>query len=459
MTKSSLAIVILAAGKSTRFRSALPKILHPLAGQPLLQYVLDAARALRPARLVTVLNPESRRAVCAAMPDALQGVEIAVQRVPRGTADAVQAAAGALRGFVGRVLIIYGDVPLLRAETLQQFVAAVQAHAAPGGLLTMTPPDPRGYGRVVRTTGGAVHRIVEERDADAPTRAIREVNTGIYCCDARWLLMRLKQIGRGNAQGEYYLTDLAVLAAAAGTPLLGVPAADAGEFAGVNSRAELAEISARLRQQLAQQWMLRGVSILDPATAYLDAAVQIGAETVIGPSVTLAGTTRIGRGCRIGQGSVLTNAQVADGVVIQPYSVIDDAVIGAECRIGPFARLRPGSRLDAQVHVGNFVETKKTWMKRGAKANHLTYLGDAVIGARTNIGCGTITCNYDGVAKHRTTIGDEVFVGSDTAFVAPVRIGRGATIGAGSVITADVPAQSLALARGRQVVKRGWKRK
>ncbi|MBI4238682.1 MAG: bifunctional UDP-N-acetylglucosamine diphosphorylase/glucosamine-1-phosphate N-acetyltransferase GlmU [Deltaproteobacteria bacterium] len=450
---------MLAAGRSTRFRSATPKILHPLAGQPLLQYGLAAARALRPAQLVVVLNPDSRSVVAAALPEALRGVKIAVQRDPLGTAHAVQAAATALRGFAGHVLILCGDVPLLRAETLQTFVDAVAASAAPGGLLTMTPADPFGYGRVVRTTGGSVHAIVEERDADAGTRAIREVNTGIYCCDARWLFTQLKRIGRGNAQREFYLTDLAALAAAAGTPLVAVSASDATEFAGVNSRAELAALAASLRRRLNDDWMRRGVSFLDPATAYVDATVTIGEESVIGPSVTLAGTTRIGRNCVIGHGAVLTNAQLADGVAILPYSVIDDAVVGPDCRIGPFARLRPGTRLDAHVHVGNFVETKKAWLKCGAKANHLTYLGDATIGAKTNIGCGTITCNYDGVAKHQTTIGEGVFVGSDTAFVAPVRIGNGATIGAGSVITDDVPPHSLALARGRQVVKRGWKRK
>lgn len=450
-----VAVIILAAGQGKRFQSATPKVLHPLAGRPLVAHAVQLAQALEPQRTVLVVGPGYRQHLAPALNGIGGQVAWAVQREPLGTAHAVQAASRALQGHRGLTVIIAGDVPLLRAVTIQQLVARVrEQRPQTGGVLTVLQPDPTGYGRIVRGHHEVITRIVEERDASDDIKPIREVNTGIYCCDTQWLFRALRQIGRHNAQREFYLTDLAELAVREGEGLIAVTAADPEEFLGVNSRAELARVEGIFRRRLVSQWMQRGVSFIDPATTYLDVDIAIGADTVIGPSVTLAQHTRIGRRCRIEQGAVITACRIADDVVIKPYSVLDGAEIANGCQIGPFARLRPETRLAEGVRIGNFVETKKSWLKKGVKANHLTYLGDATIGAHTNIGCGTVTCNYDGKKKHPTIIGEHVFVGSDTQFVAPVRIGRGATTAAGSVITEDVPARALAIGRGRQINKR-----
>lgn len=453
----ALAVVVLAAGKSTRMKSALTKVLHPVAGRPLITYPIAAARALRPDRLAIVVGSGQRALIA----PSLNGTPVrwAVQREALGTGHAVQASYPALRGFAGDLLILAGDVPGLRTETLRDFVAEYRRRGGPGAVLTTCLDDPTGYGRIVRDGHDRVERIVEERDLSADATTLHEINTGIFCCDAAWLFTALKQLRAHNAQREYYLTDIAAVAATAGTPLAAIRLGEPTEFIGVNSRKELAQVNQRMRTAIMERWMANGVGMVDPGHVYIDADVTIGEDTVLGPGVILTGATKIGRRCRIDAGVVIHAATLGDGVHVKPYSVIEPSRVAADCVIGPFARLRPEARLDANVHVGNFVEIKKSWLKRGVKANHLTYLGDATIGERTNVGCGTITCNYDGKAKHCTTIGADVFIGSDTQFVAPVRIGSKATTGAGSVITEDVPAGALAVARGRQVNIRGWGRK
>jgi bifunctional UDP-N-acetylglucosamine pyrophosphorylase / glucosamine-1-phosphate N-acetyltransferase len=449
-----IATIILAGGVGKRFKSTRPKVLHALAGQPLVHYPLEVAQKLRSQRTVLVVSPGIRREVAASLSGQLDKTTIAVQRKPLGTADATLVGLRSLKGFRGQVLILAGDVPLVQKATLSAFMGLVAKSGAPAGVLTVEQSDPTGYGRIVRGLDDRVSEIVEERDADAVTQTICEVNTGIFCCDAKWLASALRKIGTSNRQGEYYLTDIARVAHQAGKGLVAVLAEDAEEFLGVNSRVELAEAQHLLQMRILLQWMDAGVTIQDPHNTYIDAGVVIGADTVIEPMVSLRGTTRIGKDCRIGQGAILTDTKLGHGVIVKPYTISEDAVVGAEAQLGPFARLRPGTCLDRSVRIGNFVETKQSHLKTGVKANHLTYIGDATIGANTNVGCGTITCNYDGKNKHRTVIGKNVFIGSDTQFVAPVRVGSGATIGAGSVITDNVPAQSLAIARGRQVVKR-----
>jgi bifunctional UDP-N-acetylglucosamine pyrophosphorylase / glucosamine-1-phosphate N-acetyltransferase len=451
-----LATIILAAGEGTRFKSARPKILHALAGRPLVEYPLLTAHEMKSHKTVLVLSPGLKSHLKPSLNGQFAKTECAVQRKPLGTANAVGAAASKLKGFQGTVLILYGDVPLVRRETLQHFVNAVKNHPGPGGFLTVEQPDPTGYGRIVRGADSIIEKIVEDKDADANTREISEIWTGVLCCDAKWLFDSLGKVGRANAQKEFYLTALAGLAYDQEQGLLAVCADDPDEFIGVNSRAELAEVEMIYRHRLIESWMRRGVTFTDPLTTYIDANVTIGRDTIIAPNVSLTGTTVIGKNCHIGQGSVLVDTRVGDDVVVKPYSVTESARIGPRCQIGPFARLRPDTRLDADVRIGNFVETKNVWLKQGVKANHLTYLGDATIGAQSNVGCGTITCNYDGAHKHKTVIGEKVFIGSDVQFVAPVKVGKGATIAAGSVITDNVPPGALAVARGRQVNKKHW---
>lgn len=452
-----MAVMILAAGRSTRFRSTLPKVLHPLGGRTLLAHVVATVAALKPVGTVVVCAPDHRTSVRTACAEFLK-VRWAMQRQARGTADAVKSGLAQIPVGATHVVILAGDVPLITVATLRTFVKFAQA-APCGAVLTMRQADPAGYGRVICNSAREVARIVEARDAQGGERLVQEVNTGVWCVPVRWLKTALRAIRPTNAQGEYYLTDIVLTAMQHGTPIRALLAPDATEFDGVNTRADLAHVAATWRRRQIARWMERGVTFEQPDSCSVDADVTIGQDTTIATNVTLRGATAIGANCRIDVGCVLTDATLADGVHLKPYSVLESSVVGADCVIGPFARLRPGTRLAADVHIGNFVETKQAVLARGVKANHLTYLGDVTIGESTNVGCGTITCNYDGVHKHPTTIGKRVFVGSDTAFVAPVKIGDDATIAAGSVITDDVPAKSLAIARGRQVVKRGWKRK
>ncbi|NPD29653.1 bifunctional UDP-N-acetylglucosamine diphosphorylase/glucosamine-1-phosphate N-acetyltransferase GlmU [Corallococcus exiguus] len=451
---TALAAVVLCAGKGTRMKSEKAKVLHPILGRPLCAYPLKRALELGATHVVPVVGhqaAEVEKSIRSHFPDA--PLRFALQKEQRGTADAVKAAEDALKGHDGRVLILYGDVPLLRKETLQSLLAA---HDAAGGVLALvstTLEDPTGYGRVIREAG-KVARIVEHKDCTPEQRAVKECNAGIYSVDAAFLWKALAEIKPVNAQGEYYLTDLVEMAAKLGP--VGAVDADATETAGVNDKVELAARARVLQQRINEAHMRAGVSIQDPATAYIEEGITIGTDTEIGPSVSLMAGTVIGKNVTIGQGSVLTASHVADGTHIKPYSVLEEARVGERCIIGPFSRLRPATELAEEVHLGNFVETKKTRIGKGTKANHLTYLGDANIGAGCNIGAGTITCNYDGVNKHLTELGDGVFIGSDSQLVAPVKVGDGGYVGAGTTVTKNVPPGSLAVSRAPQVVKEGW---
>ncbi|WP_375756794.1 bifunctional UDP-N-acetylglucosamine diphosphorylase/glucosamine-1-phosphate N-acetyltransferase GlmU [Corallococcus exercitus] len=451
---TALAAVVLCAGKGTRMKSEKAKVLHPILGRPLCAYPLKRALELGASHVVPVVGhqaSEVEKSIRAHFPDA--PLRFALQKEQRGTADAVKAAQDALKGHDGRVLILYGDVPLLRKETLQ---ALLSAHDAAGGVLALvstTLEDPTGYGRVIRE-GGKVARIVEHKDCTPEQRAVKECNAGIYSVDAAFLWKALAEIKPVNAQGEYYLTDLVEMAAKVGP--VGAVDADATETAGVNDKVELAARARVLQQRINEAHMRAGVSIQDPATAYIEEGITIGTDTEVGPSVSLMAGTVIGKNVTIGQGSVLTASHVADGTHIKPYSVLEEARVGERCIIGPFSRLRPATELAEEVHLGNFVETKKARIGKGSKANHLTYLGDANIGAGCNIGAGTITCNYDGVNKHLTELGDGVFIGSDSQLVAPVKVGDGGYVGAGTTVTKNVPPGSLAVSRAPQVVKEGW---
>jgi bifunctional UDP-N-acetylglucosamine pyrophosphorylase / glucosamine-1-phosphate N-acetyltransferase len=453
--ETPLAAIVLAAGKGTRMKSQRAKVLHELCGRPLAYYpvrrALDAGA--EPVVVVVGHQPEAvQSALTAALPGA--PVSFAVQAEQLGTAHAVLSAKGALADHRGPVLILSGDTPLLRAETLQ---AVIDTHASSGAALafaTMALDEPRGYGRVVRDARGKPARVVEEKDASQAERAIREVNAGLYCAGARFLWEALGQVGSVNAQREFYLTDLVALAAA-GPGAVAVPVPP-GEASGVNDREELARAARALTRRAASALMESGVTIEDPDRFDVDEGVEIGADTVIEPNVRLRGRTRIGAGCHIGQGAVLTDAILADGVTVRPYTVIDESSVARGAILGPFSRLRPGSEIGEDAHVGNFVETKKTRLGKGAKANHLTYLGDAEIGAGANVGAGTITCNYDGEKKHPTRIGERAFIGSDSILVAPIEIGAGAYVAAGSTLTQSVPPGALALGRARQENKEGW---
>ncbi len=435
-------------------KSGLSKVLHEANGKPLAWYPVRRALELRCDPVVVVVGhqgDEVRARLEALFPGA--PLKFAVQKEQKGTAHAVLAARRTLAGYEGRVLILSGDVPLLTGETMRTLTQAGRKN--PVAFLSMRPADPTGYGRVVRDERGRVGAIVEHKDASAEQRAIGECNAGLYDCDAAFLWKALKGVGTANAQGEYYLTDLVAAAARTGKPAVAVEA-KVEEVSGVNDRVELAAAAQVLRRRLAERWMREGVTMLDPVSTYIDEEVELGADVTLEPNVRLVGATRIGAGSRIGFGSVIEASTVGASVTVKPYSVFEDAVVGDRAQIGPFARLRPGTVLAEEVHIGNFVETKKTTMGRGSKANHLAYVGDATVGARCNIGAGTITCNYDGVNKLPTVLGDGVFIGSDTQLVAPVTVGDGAYVGAGSTVVKDVPAGALALSRAEQVVKEGW---
>ncbi len=448
----ALSIVILAAGEGKRMHSPVPKVLAPLAGRPLLGHVLDAARNLNPDRLV-IVHGHGGEDVKAAFPESdLAWVE---QRDQRGTAHALAAAMPEVPQE-GTVLVLYGDVPLLPADILAPLVAAAGEDAL--ALLTARLDDPRGYGRVVRDPHGNLSRIVEERDADAEERAITEINTGVMAAAAPRLREWLPRIGNSNAQGEFYLTDAVALAVADGVPVRAIETADAAATCGVNDRFQLAAAEAELRRRRAHALLAAGVTLVDPERIDVRGNLACARNVVIDVNCIFEGGVELGDGVRLGPGVVVRDSVIGPGVQVRAYSVIEGARIGAGAVVGPFARLRPGSDLGDESHVGNFVEVKNTTLGRGSKANHLAYLGDAEIGERVNVGAGVITCNYDGAEKHKTVIGDDAFIGSDCPLVAPVRIGAGATVGAGSTITEDVPAGTLALGRARQTIVEDWER-
>jgi bifunctional UDP-N-acetylglucosamine pyrophosphorylase/glucosamine-1-phosphate N-acetyltransferase len=451
-----LAAVVLAAGNSTRMKSNRSKVMYNLAGRPIISYVLDSAREIG-AKPICVVTSREQQELNEYLDS--QSVKLAYQREALGTADAVMSAKRCLAGFSGYVMVLCGDVPLVQAEDLQAFAQHVSSNRATVGVLTMQPKNPARYGRIVRDLDGHIIRIVEAKDAEGRERDIREVNTGVFCVEKNWLFKALAKIEPKNAQGEYYLTDIVSLAVAEGKTIASHIASDAQDFQGINTRVELATIAERMRERINQSHQIDGVGIVDFRHTYIDAGVSIGEDTEIWPHCFLLGDSRIGSRCIIENGVVLKNAAIGDDVHIKSYSVIEDSNVGAEAVVGPFSRVRPSSKIGKKARLGNFVEMKKAELGEGAKANHLSYLGDASVGAGTNIGCGTITCNYDGAHKHRTVIGSGVFVGSDTQFIAPVRVGKGATIGAGSTITKDVPADALALSRTNQVVVKKWKKK
>lgn len=448
----SLQVIILAAGKGTRMRSALPKVMQPLAGQPLLHHVIVAARALGAERPIVVYGHGGD---VVQNHFAAQALDWVLQAEQKGTGHAVQVALPVLAN-TGRTLILYGDVPLISVPTLQRLIDVVPNEQAVG-LLTVHLPDPTGYGRIVRENGRVV-RIVEQKDATQDEKRINEANTGILCVPNALLHAWLPQLKNNNAQGEYYLTDLIGLATANGVPVTAVHPDTSWEVEGVNDKLQLATLERVWQRHQAEQLMRAGVTVLDPARLDIRGVLEHGMDVSLDAGVIVEGRVVLGDNVRVGAGCILKDCEIGAGTEIKPYSLIDSAVVGANAQIGPFARLRPGSKLADDVHIGNFVETKATHMGRGSKANHLAYLGDSDIGAGVNIGAGTITCNYDGANKHKTTIGDDAFIGTNNSLVAPVTIGAGATTGAGSTISKDVPAGQLAVARSVQKTIEGWQR-
>ena len=447
----NLEVIILAAGLGTRMKSSTIKILHRAAGRPIVEYVLDLARDLSTTPPVMIIGHQ-REAVQSAIGERAR---YAIQEQQLGTGHAVLQAAS-LVDPSKRVLILSGDVPLTRPETLRSLLEEHERGGHALTLLTMKPADPARYGRIVRDGSGNVERIVEFKDANDEERQIGEVNAGIYVFNGEHLFDNLRNLGNQNAQGEYYLTDLLGQLRTSGHSVGAVIANDPAEALGVNSRKELAEVENVIQRRVVEQLMDSGVTFRNPSTVVIDSNVKIGKDTVIYPFVTLESGTQIGSGCVIEPGVHLINVRTGDDVHIKTGTVAEDAVIENEASVGPYAHLRPGTQLGRKVKVGNFVETKKAIFGAGAKASHLSYIGDAEVGADVNIGAGTITCNYDGKKKHKTVLEDGVFIGSDTQLVAPVRVGKGAYVGAGSTITKDVPAGSLALSRTPQKNVEGW---
>ena len=445
-----LEIIILAAGDGKRMKSARPKVLQPIGGRPMLAHLLDTAKALQPANIHVVIGAGADQ-VRAALDG--QSIHFVGQEQRLGTGHAAMQALPEIDSSA-RVLILPGDMPLIRKETLDKLLCS-QADLA---LLSFLADEPDGYGRIVRDVDGRVNAIVEHKDADAGQRAINEVNSGVMCAKASMWSGWLEQVGADNAQGEYYLTDCIGIATHAGHRVEAVVAESADELMGANDRQQLADLERVFQDRARTTLMKQGATLADPSSVYIRGRVQCGRDVEIEPGVTFAGEVSLGNEVVIGPGCVLTDCQLASGTRLQPYCVLEGVRTTGACTIGPFARLRPGTELADGVKIGNFVETKNARFEPGAKASHLSYVGDAVVGARANLGAGTITCNYDGANKHRTEIGADAFVGSNSALVAPVVIGQGATIGAGSVITCKAPEGRLTLARARQKTVEDWQR-
>lgn len=447
----TLDVITLAAGQGTRMRSTLPKVLHRLAGKPMVCHVLDTARELEAQQLHVVVGHDAER-VREALAE--YPLHFALQAEQKGTGHAVAQALDGLGD--GKVLILYGDVPLIRRETLAALLAEVSASRM--ALLSVMLDDPTGYGRIVRDGNGEAVAIVEQKDATASELAIRECNTGIMAMTAAQLRRWLPQLSANNAQGEYYLTDVIAMAAAEGVAIATAQPAEPLEVEGVNNRLQLARLERAYQARIADELMLQGVALYDPSRIDVRGRLDCGHDVEIDVGCVFEGEVELGEGVRIGAHCVIRNSRIGAGTVIEPHSVIDTAVVAGHNHIGPFARLRPGTRLAAGVKIGNFVETKNVELGEGSKINHLSYVGDARLGRDVNVGAGTITCNYDGANKHLTEIGDGAFIGSNTALVAPVSVGRGATIGAGSTISKDVPDDALGVSRARQLNKPDWVR-
>ena len=452
--KSPINVVILAAGLGTRMKSKRAKVLHRAGGLTLVEHVVNAATGITPSERVTVVVGSQAEQVKASL--AHTAVHFVEQKEQKGTGHALLMCRDALASQGGLVVVTYGDGPLLSRATLQQLVDRQASSNAAATLITTRLADPTGYGRIIQDQDGEVQAIVEQKAATPQQLAIPLINSGIYCFRADLLWKHISEIGTDNPAREYYLTDIVEILNHAGHKVAALEVSDSQELLGINTRAELAVVDKIFRDRKVRELMLEGVTIEKPETVTIDCPVRIGADSIVGPFAQILGRTEIGEDCRVGACSIIENSKLAERVQVAPFTSIVDSQVAAEARIGPFARLRDGNRVGARARIGNFVELKNTQFGAGAKASHLAYLGDAEIGDETNIGAGTITCNYDGVQKHRTQIGKEAFVGSNSTLVAPLQIGQGSYIGAGSVITDPVPEKALALGRARQVVKEGW---
>jgi bifunctional UDP-N-acetylglucosamine pyrophosphorylase / glucosamine-1-phosphate N-acetyltransferase len=452
-----VAIAIMAAGKGTRLKSRLPKVLHEVGGKPLLAHVIRAATdVVPPGDVFAIVGHEADRVRTAV---AGTSVNFVVQSEQRGTGHALMVSRQALSNY-DHVIVLSGDAPQITPQAIARLLNFHLDEKAAMTLLSADLGDPTGYGRVIRKSARSaeVKAIVEEKSATPAQKKIREINAGFYVFAAPALLSHIENLSTANPHSEYYLTDMAAILRKAGQPVVVWKTEDSEEILGANTRAELSFVDSRMRARKCRALMNEGVSIFQPATCIIDSDVEIAADTIIEPFVQILGKSRIGAGCRIRSYSVIRDCEISDGVLIRPGCILEQSRIGPKAVLGPYSHLRPGSDIGEEAHVGNFVETKKIKLGKGSKANHLTYLGDAEIGAGVNVGAGTITCNYDGIAKHTTVIEDGVFIGSDSTLVAPVRVGKGAYVGAASCITQDVPEDALALGRAQQIVKPGWAR-
>jgi bifunctional UDP-N-acetylglucosamine pyrophosphorylase/glucosamine-1-phosphate N-acetyltransferase len=449
-------VVILAAGKGTRMKSALPKVLHRVGGQPMIEHVLAQAAALHPRSTTVVVGHEADTLKTALTSH--QSLRFLVQEPQLGTAHALLTTESALRGHTGTLVLLSGDVPLLSATTLKHLVNSHISAGAGASVVTAIVEDPSGYGRIVRSgqPGEPIARIVEDKDATASEREIREINSGIYAFALEGLFDAVRSVAAENAQKEYYLPDLVAIYRQRGLGVETVTVSNPDEIRGINSRIELAALSRIMRDEKTAELMASGVTIEDPATAYIDRGVSIGPDTIVHPGVSLEGLTTIGAGCEIHSGARIVDSQIGDRVTVFNHCVITNARLADDVRVGPFAHLRNDTDVRANGRIGNFVELKKTVLGAGSKSMHLAYLGDATIGEKVNVGAGTITCNYDGTTKNQTVIGDGAFIGSDTQLIAPVTVGKGAYIGSGSTIREDVPGGALAVSAGKQRNIEGW---
>ena len=452
-----IATIILAAGKGTRMKSDLVKVLHPLLGIPMLSYPVEISlNGIKAEKTIVVIGHQA---------DRIQGmfkdfqVEFAIQKEQLGTGHAVLQAIPYLQSFSGTVLILCGDVPLVKLETLRSFIDTYRENESTLSVLTAVVDNPFGYGRILRNTEGWLERIVEEKDASEEERKIREINTGIFCVKAPFLMEGLRGIGKENAQGEYYLTDLVEIAKKRGLRCSAHIVADPMEVMGINTRVDLATANEKLQQEKLNDLMLSGVTIVDPKTTYVDRPIEIGRDTILYPNCHLQGKTKIGERCIIEPNSKISDSIISNDVTICANSVITESNIEEGASIGPFAHLRPLSEVKSKAKIGNFVEVKKSVIGKGSKANHLAYIGDSLVGEDVNIGAGTITCNYDGFEKHQTIIGHRVFVGSNVELVAPVKVGNDSSIGAGTTVTKDVPDGALAISRVKQKNIKKWNKK
>jgi bifunctional UDP-N-acetylglucosamine pyrophosphorylase/glucosamine-1-phosphate N-acetyltransferase len=453
----SIATIILAAGKGTRMKSDLVKVLHPLLGIPMLSYTVDLSlNQIKAEKTVVVVGHQADR-IKEKFKD--PQIQFVLQEEQLGTGHAVLQTAPLLQKFKGTILILCGDVPLVKRETLSSFISHFWGNESVLSVLTTIPEDPFGYGRIIRNPEGWLERIVEEKEAKEEERRCREINTGIFCIKASFLFEGLREIGQENSQGEYYLTDLVGIARKRGLRCMAHQAGDPVEVMGINTRVDLAIAGEVLRQEKVKDLMLSGVTMIDPKTTYVDRKVEVGRDTILYPNCVLQGETKIGERCLIESNSRISDSIIGHEVTIRGNSVITESKVEQGATIGPFTHLRPLSEVKSRAKIGNFVEVKKSVIGKGSKANHLTYIGDSLVGEEVNIGAGTITCNFDGFEKHQTIIGDRVFVGSNVELIAPVKVGKDSSIGAGTTVTRDIPDGALAISRVRQRNIQGWSKR